>query len=192
LDSARLLRPLQQYHVEAGDGVFPSELLSQAKERLQQFPERIALSEERAQKEARRVCENAIIHGSLFQAVTEAAEIAGRYLYRGVIREQDILHCRDGMVTFRYRHVKSGKDRTRIVKGEYFLYLVTLHILPKGFRRARSYGFLHSCSKKLISFLQLVLPIAPWRRLVRSLKQRPAIICPVCGAAFVRHFLCGT
>jgi hypothetical protein len=78
LDSARLLRPLQQHHVEAGYGVFPSEVLSQAKERLQQFPERIALSEERAQKEARRVCENAIIHGSLFQAVTEAKDSGGQ------------------------------------------------------------------------------------------------------------------
>jgi hypothetical protein len=66
-------------------------------------------------------------------------------------------YCLDGMVTFRYRHAKSGKDRTQTVKGECFLYLLTLHILPKGFRRARSYGFLHSCSKKLISFLQLVL-----------------------------------
>ena len=109
----------------------------------------------------------------------------GRYLYRGVIREKDILHCRDGMVTFRYRHAKSGEDRTRTVTGEYFLYLLMLHVLPRGFRRARSYGFLHSCSKKLIRFLQLVLRVAPWRTLVRKLKQRPAIICPACGAAMV-------
>ncbi|MDZ7642179.1 MAG: hypothetical protein U5J62_09175 [Desulfurivibrio sp.] len=58
-------------------------------------------------------------------------------------------------------------------------------VLPRGFRRARSYGFLHSCSKKLIRFLQLVLRVAPWRALVRNLKPRPAIICPACGAAMV-------
>ena len=115
----------------------------------------------------------------------EALIYLGRYLYRGVIREKDILHCRDGMVTFRYRHAKSGEDRTRTVKGEYFLYLLMLHVLPRGFRRARSYGFLHACSKKLVRFLQLVLRVAPWRALVRKLKQRPAIICPACGAAMV-------
>lgn len=115
----------------------------------------------------------------------EALIYLGRYLYRGVIREKDILHCRDGMVTFRYRHAKSGKDRNRTVKGEYFLYLLMLHVLPRGFRRARSYGFLHACSKKLVRFLQLLLRVAPWRALVRSLKQRPAIICPACGAAMV-------
>ncbi len=109
----------------------------------------------------------------------------GRYLYRGVIREKDILHCRDGMVTFRYRHAKSGEEQTRTVTGEYFLYLLMLHVLPRGFRRARSYGFLHSCSKKLILFLQMALRIAPWRSLVPNLKQRPAIICPTCGAAMV-------
>ena len=115
----------------------------------------------------------------------QALVYLGRYLYRGVIREKDILHCRDGMVTFRYRHAKSGEDRTRTVTGEYFLYLLMLHVLPRGFRRARSYGFLHSCSKKLILFLQMVLRVVPWRSLARNLKQRPAIICPACGAAMV-------
>ncbi len=61
----------------------------------------------------------------------------GRYLYRGVIREKDILHCGDGMVTYRYRHAKSDEDRTRTVTGEYFLYLLMLHVLPRGFRRTR-------------------------------------------------------
>ena len=109
----------------------------------------------------------------------------GRYLYRGVIREQDILQCSDGLVTFRYRHAKSGEDRTRTVKGEYFLYLLMLHVLPKGFRRARSYGFLHSCSKKLINLLKLLLRFNPLRWLAGKLKQRPPIKCPVCGAAMV-------
>ncbi|MBW6520873.1 MAG: transposase [Desulfoarculaceae bacterium] len=109
----------------------------------------------------------------------------GRYLYRGVIREQDILQCRDGMITFRYRHAKSGEDRTRTVKGEYFLYLLMLHVLPRGFRRARSYGFLHSCSKKLINLLKLLLRYNPLRGLAGKLKQRPPITCPVCGAAMV-------
>ncbi|UCZ57634.1 transposase [Desulfurispirillum indicum] len=106
----------------------------------------------------------------------------GRYLYRGVIREQDILYCKDGMVTFQYRHAKSAENRTRTVTGEYFLYLLMLHVLPRGFRRARSYGFLHACSKKLIRLLQVVLRVKPWRLLMRDRKPRPSIVCPVCGA----------
>ncbi len=106
----------------------------------------------------------------------------GRYLYRGVIREQDILQCENGMVTFRYLHAKTGQYRSRTVTGEYFLYLLMLHVLPKGFRRTRCYGFLHPCSKKLILFLQMVLRVNPLSMFVRKLKKRPTITCPVCGA----------
>lgn len=105
----------------------------------------------------------------------------GRYLYRGVIREADILQCENGKVTFRYLHAKSGEYRTRTVSGEKFLYLLMLHVLPKGFRRTRDYGFLHPCSKNLIQFLQTVLRINPMKNFIRSLRQRPAITCPACG-----------
>ncbi len=107
----------------------------------------------------------------------------GRYLYRGVIREQDIMHCDDGHVTYRYLHAKTGAYRTRTVTGEYFLYLLMLHVLPKGFRRSRCYGFLHPCSRKLIKFLQLVLRFNPRAWFKAKLKQRPKITCPVCGKA---------
>lgn len=105
----------------------------------------------------------------------------GNYLYRGVIREKDILKCKDGLVTYRYLHAKTNRYRTKTVPGEYFLYLLMLHILPKGFRRARSYGFLHPRSKKLIRFLQMVLHVKPFTWLKQ--KTRPSIICPVCGKA---------
>jgi len=105
----------------------------------------------------------------------------GRYLYRGVIQEKDILKCENGMVTFRYLHSKTGKYRTRTVTGEYFLYLLMLHVLPKGFRRTRDYGFLHPCSKKLIRFLHLILRISPFKMLHQK-KERPKITCPRCGA----------
>jgi hypothetical protein len=103
----------------------------------------------------------------------------GKYLYKGVIQEKDILKCENGKVTFRYKDSKTGLYRTRTVDGEKFLYLLMLHILPKGFRRVRSYGFLHPRCKKLIKFLQLVLRINPLSMLKR-LKERAKIICPVC------------
>ena len=41
----------------------------------------------------------------------------GRYLYRGVIREADIVACADGQVTFRYRNAKTGRMERRTVAG---------------------------------------------------------------------------
>ena len=104
-----------------------------------------------------------------------------KYLYKGVIREKDILKCENGMVTFRYLDSKTRRYRTKTVKGGYFLYLLMLHVLPKGFRRTRSYGFLHSCSKKLTRFLQMLLRVNPLR-VLRKKKERPKITSPVCGA----------
>ena len=108
----------------------------------------------------------------------------GRYLYRGVIREQDILACRDGQVTFRYRDAKSGKRERKTVSGADFLWLVLQHVLPKGFRRARNFGFLHPNCKRLIALLQLVLKFAP-APVGTWVKARPPVLCPCCGAAMV-------
>ena len=105
----------------------------------------------------------------------------GKYLYKGVIQEKDIISCENGMVTFRYIHAESKEYRTRTVTGEYFLYLLMLHVLPKGFRKTRCYGFLHPCSKKLIKFLQMVLRVTPFRIFNRK-KERAKITCPLCGA----------
>ena len=74
---------------------------------------------------------------------------------------------------------QSGKRKTRTVRGEYFLFLLLQHVLPKGFRRSRSYGFLHPCSKRAIWLIQLVLRINPLRLFQR--KARPQIRCPRCG-----------
>ena len=106
----------------------------------------------------------------------------GRYLYRGVIQEKDILRCEDGQVSFRYRDAKSGKMQQRTLDGAAFLWLLLQHVLPKGFRRARNFGFLHPNSKRLIALLQLVLKIAP-SPLQAWVKPRPALRCPCCGEA---------
>ncbi len=105
----------------------------------------------------------------------------GRYLYRGVIQEKDILKCENGMVTFRYRDSKTKRIQKRTVTGEYFLYLLMLHVLPKGFRRTRSYGFLHPCSKKLIMILQMIFRVYPFK-IFNQKKERAKIVCPACGA----------
>jgi hypothetical protein len=105
----------------------------------------------------------------------------GRYLYRGVIAEKDIVACDHAQVSFRYRNAKTAKMERRTVSGAHFLWLVLQHVLPKGFRRARNFGFLHPNCKRLIALLQLLLKFDPARALP-WVKQRPPIICSCCGA----------
>ena len=113
------------------------------------------------------------------QRTTMVSGLGVRCTDLGVIREKDIISCRNGKVTFRYLHAKSKRYRTRTVSGEHFLYLLMQHVLPRGFRRTRSYGFLHHCSKKLIKRLQLLLRVKLFP--VRDKKERAAILCPKCG-----------
>jgi len=112
----------------------------------------------------------------------KAVVYLGRYLYRGVIREKDILSCKNGQVTFRYKEAKSGRTRTRKVCGAKFLWLILQHVLPRGFRRARNFGFLHPNSKRLIAVVQVLFGCDP-KRALTFLKPRPQIKCPCCGAA---------
>jgi hypothetical protein len=105
----------------------------------------------------------------------------GRYLYRGVIREKDILACDNACVSFRYRDAKSGKMERRTVPGADFLWLVLQHVLPKGFRRARNFGFLHPNCKRLIALVHLLLKFSPAAS-VPDLKPRAPFVCTCCGA----------
>ena len=105
----------------------------------------------------------------------------GRYLYKGVIQEKDIIACDNGRVTFRYRDAKTKRMDTRTVSGAKFLWLILRHVLPKGFRRARNFGFLHPNSKRLIALLQYLLGFDPNRALA-WVKKRPRLSCRCCGA----------
>jgi hypothetical protein len=111
----------------------------------------------------------------------------GRYLYRGVIQEKDILRCENGQVTYRWRDSKTKKQAQRTVSGVEFLRLVLQHVLPKGFRRARNYGFLHPNRKRLIAMLRLLVFRPCGKACAESVpparSERPTLLCRCCGAA---------
>jgi putative transposase len=108
-----------------------------------------------------------------------ALKYLSRYLYRGVISENNIVSSQDGNVTFKYVESRTGKTGYRTLKGEDFLWLVLQHVLPKGFRRVRDYGFLHGNAKKLLSLVQMILQALIEPCILRS---RPVFKCPKCQA----------
>jgi hypothetical protein len=101
----------------------------------------------------------------------------GRYLYRGVIQEKNILSFSKGCVTFRYQNSETKQFETRTLPAVEFLRLILQHVLPKGFRRARNFGFLHPNSRlvRLVQLLKRVVVLPP--------QIRPAVRCPCCGGA---------
>ncbi|MDN5924304.1 MAG: transposase [Xanthomonadales bacterium] len=104
----------------------------------------------------------------------------GRYLYRGVIAEKNILACKDGQVTFRYQDSKTKRWKTRTVAGADFLWLLMQHVLPRRFRRARNFGFLHPNAKRLIARVHALLKV-DLSRAAAYFKPRPTLTCTDCG-----------
>jgi hypothetical protein len=108
-----------------------------------------------------------------------ALKYLSRYLYRGVISNHSIVSDDGEYVTFKYKDSESGEMRTRRLRGEDFLSLVLQHTLPKGFRRARDYGFLHGNAKRLLQRVHWLLQVMVPK--VREC-QRPPFLCRLCQA----------
>lgn len=125
-----------------------------------------------------------VVHCKSVGGGAKALIYLGRYLYRGVIREQDILACDNGQVSFRYREADTGRWAQRTLAGADFLWLILQHVLPRGLRRARNYGFLHANCKRLIALLQWLLRFDPGR-FAPPMKARAPMCCPGCGAPMV-------
>lgn len=106
-----------------------------------------------------------------------AIKYLSHYLYKGVISNQNIIANDDKNITFQYTDNNTKKIMTRKLKGEYFITLVLQHTLPKGFRRARDYGFLHGNAKKLLTLIQIVLKA---RLPIKIETERPRFVCKCC------------
>lgn len=107
----------------------------------------------------------------------QALQYLSRYLYRGVISDRQLVADDGDNITFRYKENKTDSWQTRTLPGEEFIALVLQHVLPKGFRRARDYGFLHGNAKTLLRLVQWVLrtPLPAPRE-----KRKTYFTCPYC------------
>ena len=109
-----------------------------------------------------------------------ALKYLSRYLYRGVISDRQIVNDDGNQVTFSYKNSQTGNTEKRTLPGEDFIALLLQHTLPKGFRRARDYGFLHGNAKRWLHLLQMILNvILP----PPNPKPRPSFPCKVCRQA---------
>jgi hypothetical protein len=146
--------------------LFKGKLLAMLKEHGISFPESVYRKEWRVNMENVGSGREALLYLS-------------RYLYRGVISEKRITDNHDGTLTFSYIESKTKKVKYKTMKGEDFLFQVIQHVLPKGFRRCRDYGFLHGNAKKTLKLLQLMLHV---KLQEASGTERPDFKCPKCGS----------
>jgi len=107
----------------------------------------------------------------------EALQYLSRYLYRGVISNHNITADDGENITFRYVDSETKRIEHRTLPGEDFMALLLQHVLPKGLRRSRDYGFLHGNAKRLLKTVQWVLRVMLPEKLAPKKAQ---FCCPRC------------
>lgn len=119
-----------------------------------------------------------VVHCKKVGRGKQALIYLGRYLYRGVLPEKNIIADCGGNVSFCYQN-NHGHRQVRTMAGGEFLWLLLRHVLPRRFRRVRDFGLLHANAKRLVQLLQLTLQmrVAP----PDPLPSRPPLLCELCG-----------
>jgi hypothetical protein len=87
----------------------------------------------------------------------KALRYLSRYLYRGVISQNNIHAASNDQVRYHYQDSKTKKVCYKTQDKKDFLWKLMQHILPRGFRRVRDFGFLHPNAKRQLQQVQALL-----------------------------------
>jgi hypothetical protein len=123
-----------------------------------------------------------------FGGAEQALKYLARYTYRVAISNDRIESLADGQVTFRYKAYAHGhRWRRMTVPAHEFLRRFMLHVLPRGFVRIRSFGFLaHRVREEQLARCRQLLgimadPAASGEPTSPAMTQDDSLRCPYCG-----------
>ncbi|MCX6858349.1 MAG: transposase [Verrucomicrobia bacterium] len=110
----------------------------------------------------------------------KAMEYVARYVQKTALDAARIIAISEQSVSYKWTHRESGEARTTSVKGMEFLRLFLQHVLPRGFRRVRHYGYLSAAAKERYERLRSLLKAGA---IVLILPEKTAVCCSACGCA---------
>ena len=114
-----------------------------------------------------------------------------RYTHRVAISNHRLVGFQDDQVTFRWKDYAHGnKKKMMTLSSQEFLRRFLLHVLPRGFVRIRSFGFLaNRCRATLLPQCRLLLLNNPKPHSIAVSKfspAQPAIFrCPLCASPMI-------
>ena len=126
----------------------------------------------------------------------QVLDYLGRYTHRVAIANSRLLACENGRVRFRWKDYRArNKSKVMILDAGEFIRRFLLHVLPKGFRRIRHFGFLaNACRVTKLCQIRAALhaPEPTPRPQPADYRERCAILtgyrldlCPHCGGHMV-------
>ena len=114
-----------------------------------------------------------------------------RYTHRVAISNHRLVTFQDNQVTFRWKDYAHGnKKKMMTLSSQQFLRRFLLHVLPRGFVRIRSFGFLaNRCRATLLPHCRLLLLNNPTPPIITVTKSSPAqsaiFRCPLCASLMI-------
>ena len=131
-----------------------------------------------------------------FAGPSQILDYLGRYTHRVAIANGRLLDCQNGRVSFRWKDYRAqNKSKAMTLDANEFMRRFLMHVLPKGFRRIRHFGFLANacCVQKLARIrAALDVPNPEPRVKPKDYRERYALltgkrpdICPCCGGRMV-------
>lgn len=128
-----------------------------------------------------------------FTTPEKLLDYLGRYTHKIAISNYRILACDAQSVTFKWRdYTDNNKEKIMQLKPEEFIRRFLSHVVPDGFMRIRSFGFLANAAKaKKIKIIQKQLKYKPARcaekaekkdtvTLMFELTGKDITLCPYC------------
>jgi len=126
-----------------------------------------------------------------FGGVEQSLKYLARYTYRVAISNERIESLEDGQVTFRYKDYAHGhRPRRMTLTAQEFLRRFLMHVLPRGFVRIRSFGFLSNrvrdkqlaLCRQLLHALKTDSAATPGAPAPPSVPEdKDSFRCPQCG-----------
>jgi hypothetical protein len=109
---------------------------------------------------------------------SNALNYLSRYIYKTAISSARLVWQSDTHVCFSYRDSNTGEEKEMVLTGEEFIRRFLQHVLPKGFRRVRTYGWLSPAAKVSFERLSAFLGVVRLPRTV--IKPKVTITCGHC------------
>jgi Putative transposase len=129
-----------------------------------------------------------------FAGPSQILDYLGRYSHRVAIANGRLLDCRDGRVSFRWKDYRAqNKSKAMTLDADESTRRFLLHVLPKGFRRIRHFGFLaNACRVEKLARIRAAFPtperhaeLEDYRERCAQLTGNRIDICPFCGGRMV-------
>lgn len=121
-----------------------------------------------------------VVHSEPVGQGKEALTYLARYIYRTAISLERQLEESNGHVSFRYKDSKTREQKIAVLPALIFIARFLQHVLPKRFRRVRTYGWQSPASKNKFQRILALLDALPVCAPITVAKVAVVICCPRC------------